>query len=50
METNVRSRSSAKAGEVIDEVVRPLQEVESVFGGRNVDIELFVGIARTFAW
>jgi len=42
--------SAAKAGEFADNVMRPLEEAERVVGGLDVDIEMIVGIARTFAW
>ena len=46
---NVRARSVAKVGGLADKVLNPLEEAELV-GGQNADMELFVGIARTFAW
>ena len=47
---NMATISASKAGELADNIMRPLEEAERVVVGLDVDFEMIVGIARTFAW
>jgi len=47
---NMAMISESKAGELADNIMRPLEEAERVVGGLDVNFEMIVGIARTFAW
>lgn len=51
--STMRTRVSTILEDIAEEILSPVEDAikdEHVLVRRNVDLELFVGIARTFSW
>ena len=51
--STMRTRVSTKLEDIAEEILSPVEDAikdEQALVKRNVDLELFVGIARTFSW